>query len=474
MTTNKKRSKSDIYGLPIIGFFFKNQLFLLVLKLVVLAIFTYGIYMGFADNSKSNLFTTNLFWGLFWSLFMVVTLSSMGRIFCGICPHGFIGKYITRYGLKKEMPKFLQNRFIGLTLIVIGWWGVYYAFPSFFRTPLATAVLFLVMTMVAMVFYFFYKDMSYCKYICPIGSLTRAYHRVSSTWLGTYKEDCSNCKTFDCAKVCSYNLKPFTFDKKNSMGDCTLCMDCSSACESVAFSVKKPSFSLFEKFNFEKVEVWTFILITASISITMNFHHALNRSAIADTFIWSKTASFFEQYINFGSMDTIGLFAFLYALFFSVTIVYIGMFIASKFLHTTFEKTLYTLGYAFAPLFIIGGLSHLLQSFFTHEYADIVNGFIYGLNLPMNSVENLASKKDAWIGIFAFFPYIATVWAYIILAGRLKFFDVSRTKKIIAFVFASSLISMFLALNFYKIYVFKTYGMAEKKCCTTHISKSHH
>lgn len=461
MTEFKKRDKNDILGMPVLGFLFKNPLFLLVLKLSVLILFFYGIYMGFVDPSPENTFTRYLFWGLFWPLFIIITLTSMGRIFCGICPHGFMGKYLTKFGLKKEMPGFFKNRFIGLTLIIIGWWGIYYAFPGLFKTPFATAMFFFVMTVVAVIFYLLYKDMGYCKYICPIGSLMRSYHRISPTWLGTYKEDCSDCKTFECATACTHNLKPFAFDNKNSMSDCTLCMDCASACESVSFKVNKPSFSLFEKFKFEKVEVWTFILITAAISITMNFHHALGRTAIFDEFIWSKTAVWAQQYVSFGSADAVGIFAFIYAMIFSIGITVIGMYLASKVINTTYDKTLYTLGYAFIPLFVIGGLSHLLHSFFTHTYADIANGFIYGFGIDAEAVQNLATRKDAWLKVFNYFPYIAVIWGYIILAKRLKFFEASKAKKVVAFIFASSLITFYLGLNIYKIYVYKNYGFAK-------------
>ncbi len=102
--------------------------------------------------------------------------------------------------------------------------------------------------------------------------------------------------------ACPYNLKPYAFDNKNSMDDCTLCMDCSSACDSVAFRITKPSRHLFEKFKFNKAEVWALILITAAITITMNFHHALSRTAIADTFIWSTSAAYVQQYVDFGSI----------------------------------------------------------------------------------------------------------------------------------------------------------------------------
>jgi len=455
----EKRAFNDIYNIPILGFIFKNKVFIRTLQILTLSLFIYGVYMGFKEPSYENIFTKKLFWGLFWSFFIVVTLTSFGRIFCGICPHGFLGKYITKFGLKKEMPNFLKNRYIGILLLFFGWWAVYYAAPSFWRLPLATAWLFAGLTLIAFLMYYLYKDMSYCKYICPIGTLLKSYGKISPTFLHTYKDDCKDCRTFECAKVCSYNLKPFTFNKKNSMEDCTLCMDCSSACDAVSFSIVKPSKTLFEKFKYQKAEVWAFILITAAISITMGFHHGLGRTAIVDDFIWSKTAVWAEQYINFGTLDSVGIFAFTYAVLFSIVIVYIGMFIASKFLNASFEKTFYTLGYAFAPLFVIGGLAHLISSFSTHNYADIVNGFIYGFGLNVQNIDNLASRGDSWLMFLNVIPYLASAWGFLIIIKRLKQFEASSIRKIFAFIFASSLVSFYLSLQIYSGYVFKTYGV---------------
>lgn len=461
MINIKKRDKNDIYGIPVLNLFFKNRVVVRTIQVLTLVLFVYGVFLGFKEPGLENTFTRYLFWGLFWSLFMVVTLSTFGRIFCGICPHGFIGKYITKFGFKKELPKFLQNRYIGIMILVVGWWFIYYSFPSFWKSPGNTSIMFTVLTILAILIFYFYKDMSYCKFICPIGTLTRAFNKVSFTFLSTYKEDCKECKTFDCAKACSYNLKPFTFEKKNSMEDCSLCMDCSSACEAVNFKITKPSNSLFDKFKTNSAEVWTYILIVACIPITMSFHHGLNRTNIADQFIWSKTANFFTQTFNLGFLDVVGMFSFFYALIFTVGITYIGMYIASKLLNSDLNKTLYTLGYAFIPIFIIGGLAHLLHSFFTHTYADIANGFLYGFGIEGVKVANLASRNASWLNIFNFFPYLAVLWGYLILAKRLKFFDASKGKKVLAFIFASSLITFYLLLNFYRAYVFATYGVKQ-------------
>jgi len=453
-----QRKSNDIFNIKILRFLFKNQKFLFFLRTTIALLFFYAIYLGFVDSSKENTFTTALFWGIFWPLFMVLTLPTFGRIFCGICPHGFLGKYITRFGLQKKMPKWLQNRYIGIMLLVLGWWGVYYMFPGIYKTPFGTAMVFSVMTVIAFVLYFLYKDMSYCKYICPIGTLTRAFAKLSFTSLGSYSSACSECKTFECATACPYNLKPFTFDKRNNMTDCTLCMECSSACESINFKFIPPSKPLLEKFQILKEEVWVYLLILASIPIAMAFHHGLGRSKIADEMLWAKTAHFFEQFINFGSIDTVGLFAFLYAILFTVAAAVVGMAIAAKILKLPYQKVFYDLGYAFAPLFILGSLSHALSSFFTRGYDRIVEGFAYGFGFGTIDVTPLAHHGDAWLMVFSYLRWIAVVWAFFILYKRIKLLDATTKQKLLAYPFAAMVILFFIGVNIYRGYILKTYG----------------
>ncbi len=59
----ENRDRNDIYGMPVLGFLFKNQTFMFVLKLAVLALFIYGVYMGFADPGSENIFTHVSFLG---------------------------------------------------------------------------------------------------------------------------------------------------------------------------------------------------------------------------------------------------------------------------------------------------------------------------------------------------------------------------------------------------------------------------
>jgi len=469
MVNNTNREKNDIFSIPILKTIFRNKVFIRVVQVIVLALFVYAVYFGFENPTKENIFTKNVFWGLFWSFFMVLTLITFGRIFCGICPHGFLGKYITKFGLKKEMPSFLKNRYIGIFILVIGWWGIYYTFPGALKIPLATAIMFVVLTLLAFVMYYLYKDMSYCKYICPIGTLTKAYQKISFTKLGTYKEDCSTCKTFDCATACSYNLKPFTFDKKNSMDDCTLCMDCTDACAAVNFKLIPPASSLFKKTKTDKADVWVFILVAASITLTMGFHHFLNRTNISDSLPWVQLGQYVNSIYPMQSVDLSGMFAFIFAVCIATFIALIGIWGASKILNQKFSTVFSSLGYAYAPLFIITGLGHLFHSFFTKTYANIGNGFIQGFSLNVEKVEHLASRNDSWLHIFNVFPYIAILLGLYILYRRVNLFKVPKVKRVFAFLSASSLILFFLWFSLFRIYVSEEYGM-KKRGHNTHMN----
>ena len=257
------------------------------------------------------------------------------------------------------------------------------------------------------------------------------------------------------------------------MQDCSLCMDCASACDAISFQLVKPSASLHKKFKIDKIEVWTYILITAAISITMSFHHGLGRSSVAQEMPWVQTAKYFETLFDFGALDSVGLFAFLYAVAITLFLVYFGMYIASKALKVEFSKAFYTLGYAFAPLFIIGGLSHLLHSFFTHTYGDIANGFIYGFSLDVAQVQNLASRKDGWLAIFDIFKYLAAFWAFLIMYKRVNLFSASKRAKTIAFFFASLLIIFYLALNLSRLYIAKSkYSGSQMHKHTSHVHQA--
>ncbi|MEA2080666.1 MAG: 4Fe-4S binding protein, partial [Pseudomonadota bacterium] len=40
--------------------------------------------------------------------FLILSMATLGTVFCGICPHSFVGKYLNRIGPKKPLPAWLK------------------------------------------------------------------------------------------------------------------------------------------------------------------------------------------------------------------------------------------------------------------------------------------------------------------------------------------------------------------------------
>ncbi len=451
LTLIKQREKTDIFGMPIIGFLFKNKYMLTFYRLFTLFLLIYAIIYGFINPTKENIFTNAVFWSIFWPFFMVISLPTLGNVFCMVCPHGFLGKHITKIGLKKRPPRVLMNPYIGLIgSNILAYWFIIYTFPGFLKQPLFTAGFFLFFTLLSMFFFFLFRDMAYCKYICPIGSVNTAFSRTSFTWLSTYQEECKNCKKPDCALACPYKLNPSKFEEKKSMFNCTLCMECAHACEAVRFDVKRWGYSLYERIkNPRVIEVMVYVLLVAVITFTMRFHHGLSRSSLSEYMPWVIVGKFLQSSFNLPRfVDMTGLVAMLMALFLVLSIVYLSFKAIAKIVGQNFWSVFTMLGYAFAPLMIVGGLSHVLEFFFIEYYHNIVNGFSQAFGLGIK-VEPLARRGEAWLYIFRIFPFVAGFWSLHILWKRVQM--LTSEKRTLTFALASLLPVVYLMLSLFTL-----------------------
>lgn len=452
-----KRDKKDIFGIPLLAFFFKNKYMLLAYRLMTLFLLIYAIAYGFLNPTKDNLFTTAVFWGLFWPFFMVVSLSTLGNIFCMVCPHGFVGKYLTKTGLKLRPPKWLANPYIGIIgSNILAYWFVLYIFPGLLRSPLITALFFLSFTLLAIFVFFLFRGMAYCKYVCPIGSANTAFSRVGTLWLTTYQEECKTCKKPDCALACPYELNPSKFEERNSTANCTLCMECAHACPAVKLEVRPFGSSLYKPIKTPKEwEVWVYILLVGVITFTMRFHHGLSRSGIGEHMPWVVIGNAIQK--SFGLpkwMDMSGFIAMLMGLTIAV-LLSIGSFkLIAWLIKEDYKKVLLTLGYAFAPLMIVGSLSHVLEFFFIEYYHHVVNGFSQAFGLGLH-VEPLAKRGESWLMVFRVFPFIAGFWSLHILWKRA--FMLKPERRLTVFALASWLPLFYLLLSALTVWVMLTF-----------------
>jgi len=461
MTTYVSRDRGDLFRYSFLRFIFRNRIFLTFIRISTLLIFLFALFYGFfAADSTEYHFTVHIFWSFFWPFFMVVSLGSFGSIFCAICPHSFLGRYITPLGLQKNVPKLLQNPLIGLGLLISSYWISLYLFPNLLKTPYIASIFFLVFTFFSLLGFFIFKDMGYCKYFCPIGSITDSFSKTSSTWLSTYQESCKACKDFECAKVCPYHLSPFNFDKKESMESCKLCMECAFACEAVGFFAKQPSSSLYKIDKYAKnSDIWTYIIIASFASISMIFQNALGNSPIKDSLPWMVYGERLDSFFKSDSFSFGGVFVVLLSIFCTIFFT-IGIYkITSKIFQLEYEKVFKFAGYSIAPVVIFGGMAQTIPFFFTHYGSDTLNSVI-AIFGAQSYISPFLEKSSPILKVFALLHFFGVALGVVVLWRRVRKLGINGNlkRRVSIFILLGSFHIFYLSLICFVIYVFAVFS----------------
>jgi ferredoxin len=447
MVEHVKRAGNDLFGWPLVSALFKNKTVLFTLRSLAALLFVSAVWFGLRYPAVAdNPYTAAIFWSLFWPFFMIVSIVLIGPGFCGICPHGVMGRFLARFGTKREMPSWLKHRGIGLGILIAAYWVPAYLFPGLLKTPWVAASLFLGLTLLALFAFMRYKDMAYCTYLCPLGSVTKSYGKLGMVRLQTYGDACSECKTFDCTKACETGLQPYLFEKKNSMRDCTLCMDCAQACEAVSLRLVKPSSGLFGEIkDRHNIHTWVFIVLLAVITITMHFHHGLGHSPVGKATPWYAAGQWLGSFLPAG-VDWVGFAALFTAVSATLLLVLGGYWVAARLLRQPFGTFLHRNSYALAPLMIIGSLSHVASFFFLHYAPDLANAW-YWLIGSERTMRPLATMRDGWVHLFSLFGYVGAAWSALILYRRLGGYPSVFAKRVAAFVVAGAIIWFYVGLQ---------------------------
>lgn len=393
--------------------------------------FVYALVYGFIHPEASeNHFTTAVFWSFFWPFFMFLSLPTLGAYFCSVCPLAFVGKkIIKRKGKAFKMPKALKNPYISLAVVLGIYWGLFYAFPTIFAKPVVVAFFYTFFTLLAFTFYFLFKDMSYCAYICPISAIRNAFSRISFMWLGSYQSACETCTTYECAKACEFGQSPFNFDKNNSMGDCTLCMDCAQSCAAISYKAKGFGFSLMESIKRARsVDVWSYLLLFAFMTLTMKLTMHLNHGSFSAYLPWIWLENWFKEIFPHSVLNFEAMFTLFGSITFTLSLIAIGFTQAEKKLHIDKKILFKEIGYAYAPLALVPSIGVAFSSFFTRYFHNVVNGFIEAFHLPFHFILPLSSPNASWLQLFDVFDYIAVLWTLLLLFRRIKLVSKEKSK----------------------------------------------
>ena len=73
-------------------------------------VFVYAIFAAFVGpNDRGNNFGILLFWSVFWPSAIMISVVTVGKVWCAICPLGAISAAVQRFGLNRMVPPKLRT-----------------------------------------------------------------------------------------------------------------------------------------------------------------------------------------------------------------------------------------------------------------------------------------------------------------------------------------------------------------------------
>lgn len=425
-----RRNSLNLTHLPLIGRMLRHPWFIGSLQAVSVSILVLAIGLGIFSEDRKDGLTVLLFWGIFWPLLTCVLTPTVGPAFCAICPHGAMGKWLQRFGLKKRFPKALRGAWISFSLIFFGYWVLAFAAPGLLSASTqATAWYFLLFTLFAAGCFFFFADMAYCKHICPLGRVLASHGKAGGLSIRTEQRECSSCTTFECATACHYHLSPFRFEERNNMDNCTLCLDCVQACDSAELHWMRPGKSLGQPIKrADPHDYWVIILILAIAGVGIQFLHGLQHTGLRDSLPWNIAGAWLHQTLQISSETwrLSGLLAMLLAIAITVPLATLGYRSAAKRVQQSPRALALDLAYALAPMAILGLIPHAVTMFASKYGPGLVNESAALLGLAWQ-VGPFAERGDAWLKVVGLLPWLGILWSLQLSWQRTAFWTIGSS-----------------------------------------------
>ncbi len=236
----------NLSRLPMVGGFFSALVvkpwILLSLRVIAALIFLLVIYAGlFGTPVPERNIATVLTWTVWWSA-VVISVFFVGSAWCAICPWDAIASWLVRRKLWRRgdaasslnirVPKYLRTIWPALFLFTVLTWLELGAGVT--TSPYATALLALLMVVLATVSLALYERKAFCRYFCPIGRTLGAYAAMAPIALRPIDNQvCVDCKTLECyhgtndVEPCPTHLLMGTITQNTY---CTSCGACTQSC----------------------------------------------------------------------------------------------------------------------------------------------------------------------------------------------------------------------------------------------------
>jgi len=228
---------------------------LFIFKLISVALFLTVIAAGlFGTPIPERNLATTLTWTVWWAG-LIITVFFLGSAWCAVCPWDAIASWLVKRRLWRradessslglKVPKAWRNvwpalvMFAGLTWLELG--------VGVTTNPYATALLSLLMIIMATVYMAVFEGKAFCKYVCPVGRTVGFYGQLAMVELRPRQQQtCIDCKTLECyhgteeVEPCPTHLVMGTLTQSTY---CTSCSACTMSCphDNVGWRVRSPA-----------------------------------------------------------------------------------------------------------------------------------------------------------------------------------------------------------------------------------------
>lgn len=299
----KHLSLSSIKSIePLVTFLNRSPLPLFFLKVISVSFFILVIYAGLKGTPipERNIATV-LTWNIWWAG-LIVSIFFFGSAWCAICPWDALATWFVKpkiwfkikinNSLELTTPKWLRNvwpawfMFICLTWLELG--------VGVTTSPYATALLSLLMVVLATLSLAIFKNKAFCHYVCPVGRTVGFYSQLAPVELRPIDENiCLKCTSYECFNgtenidACPTQI---VMGRLTQNTYCTSCGNCTQSCpdENVGWRLRPQSYEAVNTARPHWDEAWFMLALLALTS----FH------GITMMEFWESWISQFAQKID--------------------------------------------------------------------------------------------------------------------------------------------------------------------------------
>jgi DNA-binding NtrC family response regulator len=222
-----------------------------------------------------------LVWAVWWPGLLILFLF-VGRLWCTVCPISTTGRIARSPGsLKLTPPAWIKNYTGWITaflfLVIVGVEHVFHMTG----TPFATGILLLCLMGLPVFFCLVFQRETWCRYLCPLGSLAAGYSISSTVQVHANPNVCaSQCTSHDCFKGSQTESGCPVFHHPLYARDshlCKLCFKCLRSCphQSAKIYLHPPLQNLWRLGELGKTLV-PFALVVFFLAIVMLSSHKLH------------------------------------------------------------------------------------------------------------------------------------------------------------------------------------------------------